>query len=39
MTPGLAMYIKELCAENKVDIAVLGCYLNLCNLMREKHRR
>ena len=31
MTPGLAMYIKELCAENKVDIAVLGCYLNLCN--------
>ena len=31
MTPGLAMYIKELCTENKVDVAVLGCYLNLCN--------
>lgn len=31
MTPGLAMYIKELCQENKVDVAVLGCYLNLCN--------
>ena len=21
MTPGLAMYIKELCTENKVDVA------------------
>lgn len=31
MTPGLAMYMKELCLENKVDIAVLGCYLNLAN--------
>ena len=38
MTPGLAMYIKELCAENKVDIAVLGCYLNLCNPNPEKHK-
>ena len=38
MTPGLAMYIKELCAENKVDIAVLGCYLNLCNPNEEKHK-
>ena len=38
MTPGLAMYIKELCAENKVDIAVLGCYLNLCNPNEEKQR-
>jgi len=31
MTPGLAMYMKELCIENKVDVAVLGCYLNLGN--------
>ena len=31
MTPGLAMYMKELCIENKVDVAVLGCYLNLAN--------
>ena len=38
MTPGLAMYIKELCAENKVDVAVLGCYLNLCNPNPEKHK-
>ncbi len=37
MTPGLAMYIKELCAENKVDVAVLGCYLNLCNPNPVKH--
>lgn len=39
MTPGLAMYIKELCAENKVDIAVLGCYLNLCNPNPEQHKK
>ena len=38
MTPGLAMYIKELCAENKVDVAVLGRYLNLCNPNPEKHK-
>ena len=38
MTPGLAMYIKELCAENKVDVAVLGCYLNLCNPSPEKDK-
>ena len=38
MTPGLAMYIKELCTENKVDVAVLGCYLNLCNPNPEKHK-
>ena len=24
MTPGLAMYIKELCAENKVDVAMIA---------------
>ena len=39
MTPGLAMYIKELCAENKVDVAVLGCYLNLCNPNPEQHKK
>lgn len=31
MTPGLAMHMKELCSDNKVDVAVLGCYLNLAN--------
>lgn len=39
MTPGLAMYMKELCIENKLDIAVLGCYLNLCNPDPEQHKQ
>lgn len=39
MTPGLAMYMRELCIENKVDIAVLGCYLNLCNPDPEQHKQ
>lgn len=39
MTPGLAMYIKELCMENKIDVAVLGCYLNLCNPDKEQHAK
>lgn len=30
LTPGLAMYLRRLFAENCIDIAVLGCYLNLC---------
>ncbi len=29
LTPGFAMHLKNVFAENKVDIAVLGCYLNL----------
>ncbi|MBU5468784.1 sugar phosphate isomerase/epimerase [Falcatimonas sp. MSJ-15] len=35
LTPGLAMYMKELCADNKIDVAVLGCYLNLANPNKE----
>ncbi len=31
LTPGLAMYIRDLFAKNSLDIAVLGCYLNLAN--------
>ncbi|MCD7883475.1 MAG: sugar phosphate isomerase/epimerase [Lachnospiraceae bacterium] len=31
LTPGYAMYLKKLFAENQLDIAVLGCYLNLAN--------
>lgn len=31
MTPGMAMYIKKIFEQNNVDIAVLGCYLNLAN--------
>ncbi|SDM55425.1 sugar phosphate isomerase/epimerase family protein [Lachnospira pectinoschiza] len=37
MTPGLAMHLKEICNDNKVDVAVLGCYLNLCNPNPVKH--
>lgn len=29
MTPGMALYMKQVFEENKVDIAVLGCYRNL----------
>ena len=36
LTPGLAMYIKNVFAKNQVDIAVLGCYLNLANPSQEQ---
>ena len=36
LTPGLAMYMKKVFAENNVDIAVLGCYLNLANPNKEQ---
>ena len=39
MTPGLAMYMKELCQDNHVDVAVLGCYKNLCNPDEEQHKK
>ncbi|MDD3368937.1 MAG: sugar phosphate isomerase/epimerase [Lachnospiraceae bacterium] len=29
LTPGLAMYMKNIFAQNHVEVAVLGCYLNL----------
>lgn len=31
LTPGLAMYLRKQFAENDIDIAVLGCYLNLAD--------
>ncbi len=31
LTPGYAMYIKNVFAKNDIDCAVLGCYLNLAN--------
>lgn len=31
LTPGLAMYLKELLAKYHLDVAVFGCYLNLAN--------
>lgn len=36
LTPGYAMYLKNLFAKNELDIAVLGCYLNLANPNPEK---
>lgn len=35
LTPGLAMYLKKIFAENELDVAVLGCYLNLANPNEE----
>lgn len=31
LTPGFACYLKRIFAEAQLDIAVLGCYLNLAN--------
>ena len=35
LTPGLAMYLRRLFAKNELDIAVLGCYLNLATPDQE----
>lgn len=39
LTPGLAMYMKNVFAKNQVDVAVLGCYLNLANPNRSSLRK
>lgn len=39
LTPGLAMYIKNVFAKNNVDIAVLGCYLNLADPNEEQLKK
>ncbi len=36
LTPGYAMYLKRCFQREELDIAVLGCYLNLANPNREK---
>lgn len=38
LTPGFALYLKNLFAKNELDVAVLGCYLNLANPNEEKLR-
>lgn len=38
LTPGFAMYLKRLFEKNQLEVAVLGCYLNLANLNEEKLR-
>lgn len=39
LTPGLAMYLKKLFAKNDIDVAVLGCYLNLATPDQEELKR
>lgn len=39
LTPGFAMYLRNLFAENKLDVAVLGCYLNLANPNEEQLKK
>lgn len=36
LTPGYAMYLKNMFARQEIDLAVLGCYLNLANPDPEK---
>lgn len=36
LTPGYAMYLKRLFADKRLDIAVLGCYLNLADPNPER---
>lgn len=35
LTPGFAMYLRKLFAEYDMDVAVLGCYLNLATPNRQ----
>lgn len=39
LTPGLAMYLKKQFAGYDLDVAVLGCYLNLANPNEETMRK
>lgn len=39
LTPGYALYLKRLFAEYGLDVAVLGCYLNLANPNEESLRK
>lgn len=39
MTPGMALYLKQVFADNKVDVAVLGCYHNLANPNKEQLKK
>lgn len=38
LTPGLAMHLKKLFAKYDIDIAVLGCYLNLADPDEDRLR-
>lgn len=39
MTPGFAMYLRNIFRQNNVDVAVLGCYLNLADPDREQLKK
>lgn len=39
LTPGMAMYMRQVFAENKVDVSVLGCYLNLADPNKERLKK
>ncbi len=39
LTPGYALYLKRLFAVRELDVAVLGCYLNLANPNEESLRK
>lgn len=39
MSPGMAMHIKDIFLKNNVDIAVLGCYLNISNPHKEDNKQ
>ncbi|MGN0351677.1 MAG: sugar phosphate isomerase/epimerase family protein [Roseburia sp.] len=39
LTPGFAMYLKKIFQKNNLDVAVLGCYLNLANPNEESLKK
>jgi sugar phosphate isomerase/epimerase len=39
LTPGFALYLKRLFAKHEIDVAVLGCYLNLANPNAESLKK
>lgn len=39
LTPGLAMYLRNLFLKKEIDVAVLGCYLNLAHPDPEQLRK
>ncbi|MCM1252101.1 MAG: sugar phosphate isomerase/epimerase [Clostridium sp.] len=39
LTPGFACYLKNLFAKSEIDVAVLGCYLNLANPNEESLKK
>lgn len=39
LTPGMAMYMRQIFAENKVDVSILGCYLNLADPNQENLKK